>query len=128
MIFIFLPAETIPVHYIESAIPSFNFFFFSDFFYYIACLVIIIFQPLPLIETESEHFEFPFQKVKCMISPTSVTRDITLAMLLYLSCSTVKLEKADNWSGGSLTFMSRNQITRADSHMVTTGPQIRVHS
>ena len=96
--------------------------------WYIACLVIIIFQPLPLIETESEQFVFPFQKVKCMISPASVTRDITLAMLLYLSCSTVKLEKADNWSGGFLTFMFRNQITRVDSHMVTTGPQIRVHS
>ena len=61
---------------------------------------------------------FPFQKVKCMISLTSVIRDITLAMLLYLSCSTVKLEKADNWSGVFLTFMSRTQITWVDSHMV----------
>ena len=52
-----------------------------------------------------------------MISPTSVTRDINLAMLLYLSCSTVKLEKADNWSGGFLTFMSRNQMIWVDSHM-----------
>ena len=28
----------------------------------------LIFQPLPLIETDSEHFKFPFQKVTCMQS------------------------------------------------------------